>query len=81
MAAATRDRLTLAAAIAACRLAGDSYGVPWDSFLHNAPLPKWWIDRLNRTVSASRGSHQIARLCARVLLAIMIPCVHRSPLV
>ena len=79
IAAATRDRLTLAAVVAACRLAGDSYGVPWDSFLHNAPLPKWWIDRLNRTVSASRGSRQITRLCARVQLASKIACVPRTP--
>lgn len=30
----------------------DAYGVPWASFISQAPLPAWWEDRLNRTVAA-----------------------------
>lgn len=34
----------------AITISWEAYGVPWNSFISNAPLPAWWEDRLNRTL-------------------------------
>lgn len=33
----------------------DSWGIPWDSFLYESPLPVSWEGKLNRTIAAVRA--------------------------
>ena len=33
----------------------DSWGVPWDAFIYEQPLPRSWETKLNQTVDAWRG--------------------------
>ena len=46
-------KVTIVGDYDAVNVVWDSYGVPWATFISNAPLPAWWEDRLNRTIAAT----------------------------